>query len=41
MVKWGTVVTMENIQTDEETLPLAQPQRRVAQAYAESNNGSG
>ena len=33
--------TMENIQEDEETRPLAQPQRRVAEAYAESSTGSG
>jgi len=33
---------MENIQADEETRPLAQqPQRRVAEAYAESHNGTG
>eukprot|EP00984_Skeletonema_dohrnii_P005614 scaffold1980_cov120-Skeletonema_dohrnii-CCMP3373.AAC.3 len=31
---------MENIQDDEETRPLAQPQRRVAEAYAESNVGA-
>ena len=31
---------MENIQAEEETRPLAQPQRRVAQAYAEINDGS-
>mmetsp|Transcript_26017 Transcript_26017/g.44209 ORF Transcript_26017/g.44209 Transcript_26017/m.44209 type:complete len:460 (-) Transcript_26017:1314-2693(-) len=33
-------MTMENIQADEETRPLAQPQRRVAEAYAESNVGA-
>lgn len=33
-------MTMENIQADEEIQPLAQPQRRVAEAYAQSNNGS-
>lgn len=33
--------TMENIQEDEETRPLSQPQRRVAEAYAESSTGSG
>ena len=33
-------MTMENIQDDEETRPLAQPQRRVAEAYAESNVGA-
>ena len=36
-----TLKTMENIQEDEETRPLAQPQRRVAEAYAESSTGSG
>lgn len=34
------VMTMENIQADEEIVPLAQPRRRVAEAYVESNNRS-
>mmetsp|Transcript_232 Transcript_232/g.295 ORF Transcript_232/g.295 Transcript_232/m.295 type:complete len:436 (-) Transcript_232:261-1568(-) len=33
-------MTMENIQADEEIVPLAQPRRRVAEAYVESNNRS-